>query len=187
MREIAPGLYHWTAPHPGYEPDPEPGSAAEWPEQVGCTLYQAPDAAVFIDPLVPDELWPAIDELVASRPVVVLTTIQWHSRSRSAVLRRYDGRQDRPQGVDALAFTRFQETMFWLPGPGALVPGDRLIGDGEGGVRLCPQSWFDTGTVDELRAELQALLELPVEHVLCSHWDPVVGGGHAALQRALRD
>ncbi len=74
--------------------------------------------------------------------------------------------------------------MFWLPGPGALVPGDRLIGDGEGGVRLCPQSWLDSGTVEELRVELEPLLELPVEHVLCSHWDPVIGGGHAALQRA---
>ena len=33
--------------------------------------------------------------------------------------------------------------MYWLPGPGALVPGDRLIGDGEGGVRVCPQSWLE--------------------------------------------
>jgi hypothetical protein len=185
MRELAPGLHHWTAPHPAAEADPEPGSAADWPEQVGCTLYQAPDAAVFIDPLVPDELWPALDALVAARPVVVLTTIRWHGRSRTSVVARYDGRQDMPAGVDALPFPRFEETMYWLPGPRALVPGDRLLGDGEGGVRLCPQSWFDTGTVDELRAELQPLLELPVEHVLCSHWDPVIGGGHAALERAL--
>jgi hypothetical protein len=185
MREIAPGLHHWTAPHPGYEPDPEPGSAAEWPEQVGCTLYQAPDAAVFIDPLVPDELWPALDALVVSRPVVVLTTIRWHSRSRAAVLARYDGRDDPPAGVDALAFRDFEETMFWLPGPRALVPGDRLIGDGADGVRICPQTWLDRGTVDGLHAALQPLLELPVEHVLCSHWEPVIGGGHTALERAL--
>ena len=185
MREIAPGLHHWTAPHPGYEPDPEPGSAADWPEQVGSTLYQAPDAAVFIDPQVPDELWPALDELVASRPVVVLTTIRWHSRSRAAALARYDGRQHLPPGIDALPFTGFDETMYWLPGPRALVPGDRLIGDGEGGIRLCPQSWLDSGSVDDLRAALRPLLELPVEHVLCSHWDAVVGGGHAALERAL--
>ena len=65
------------------------------------------------------------------------------------------------------------------------MPGDRLIGDGEGGVRMCPQSWLDSGTVEELRSGLEPLLELPVEHVLCSHWDPVIGGGHAALQRAL--
>jgi hypothetical protein len=186
VREIAPGLHHWTAPHPAYDPDPVPGSAADWPEQVGCTLYQAPDAAVFIDPLVPDELWPALDDAVGGRPVVVLTTIQWHGRSRAAVLARYDGRQELPAGVDPLAFPRFGETMYWLPGPAALVPGDRLIGDGAGGVRLCPQSWLDAGTVDELRATLRPLLELPVEHVLSSHWNTVIGGGHAALERALR-
>ena len=38
MREIAPGLFHWTAPHPGWDPEGEPGSPADWPEQVGCTL-----------------------------------------------------------------------------------------------------------------------------------------------------
>ena len=194
MREIAPGLHHWTAPHPEYEPDAEPGSPADWPEQVGSTLYQAPDASVFIDPQVPDGLWPALDGLVASRPVVVLTTIRFHGRSRDAVLARYDGvavRHDAPMpaGVEALAFPRFDETMYWLSGPQALVPGDRVVGDGEGGVRLCPASWLDYipagGTLEDLRANLRPLLDLPVEHVLCSHWNAVVGGGHAALERAL--
>ncbi len=32
--------------------------------------------------------------------------------------------------------------MYWLPEPRALVPGDLLIGDGEGGVRMCPESWL---------------------------------------------
>jgi hypothetical protein len=194
MREIAPRLYRWTAPHPGYEPDPDPGSPADWPQQVGSVLYQAPGAAVFIDPLVPGELWPELDERVAGRPVVVLTTRPFHGRSRNAVLARYDGvaiRHDAPMpaGVDALAFPRFDETMYWLPGPAALVPGDRLLGDGAGGLRLCPASWLDylsiDDVVDELRAALGPLLELPVEHVLVSHWDPVVGGGHAAVAQAL--
>ena len=39
--------------------------------------------------------------------------------------------------------------------------------------------------IAELRAALVPLLELPVEHVLASHWSPVIGGGHAALERAL--
>jgi hypothetical protein len=191
MREIAPGLHRWTAPHPDWEADFEPGSPADWPEQVGCTLYAAPDAAVFIDPLVPDELWPALDALVAARPVVVLTTIRFHGRSRAAVLARYDGTTAPPAGVDALPFGDFQETMYWLPGPRALVPGDLLIGDGEGGVRMCPESWLHAYMpgggpgLAALHDALRPLLELPVEHVLASHWDPVVGGGHAALERAL--
>jgi hypothetical protein len=185
VREIAPGLHHWTAPHPAWDPDFVPGSAGDWPEEVGCTLYETPDAAVFIDPLVPDELWPTLDERVAGRPVVVLTTIVWHGRSRAAVLERYGGTEALPAGVRALPFPDFGETMYLLPEARALVPGDRLIGDGAGGVRPCPQSWLDSGTVEELRAQLQPLVVLPVDHVLCSHWAPVVGGGQAALAQAL--
>ena len=195
MKELAPGVHHWTAPHPGWEPGAEPESPADWPEQVGCVLYQAPGAAVFIDPQVPDELWPALDAQVGGRPVVVLTTLRFHGRTRDAVLARYDGAKLRhdapmPAGVDALAFPRFDETMYWLPGPRVLVPGDRLIGDGAGGVRMCPASWLGylpgEDAAGELREALQPLLELPVEHVLVSHGDPVIGGGHAALARALR-
>lgn len=191
MREIAPGLVHWTAPHPGWDPEGEPGGPADWPEQVGCTLY----GNVFIDPLVPDDLWPALDQLIAGREVVVLTTIRFHGRSRDAVLERYGGENVRydapmPEGVEAFVVEGFGETVYWLPEPRALVPGDLLIGDGEGGIRMCPESWLrgylpEGARVAELREALGPLLELPAEHVLASHWSPVIGGGHAALERAL--
>jgi hypothetical protein len=194
VREIAPGLHHWTAPHPAAEPDPEPGSPADWPAEVGSVLYDAPGGVVLIDPMVSDALWPALDERVAGRPVSVLTTIRFHGRSRDAVLERYGGTSVRfdepmPAGVEALPFLRFDETMYWLPAPRALVPGDRLVGDGAGSLRLCPESWLGyipmCGTLEDLRVSLQPLLELPVEHVLTSHWEPVIGGGHDALERAL--
>ena len=154
-------------------------------------LFEAPDAVVFIDPLVPEELWPSLDERVAGRPVVVLTTMRFHGRSRDAVLERYGGAKVRhdapmPAGVEALPVAGFDETMYWLPGPRALVPGDRLIGDGGGGARLCPASWLGyikPRSMSELRVALAPLLELPVEHVLLSHGAPVVGGGGAALER----
>jgi hypothetical protein len=194
MREIAPGLHHWAAPHPNWEPDPEPESPADWPEEVGSVVFEAPEAVVFIDPQVPDSLWDDLDRVVAGRPVVVLTTMRFHGRSRDAVVARYGGAKVRhdaplPAGVEALPLPRFDETMYWLPGPRALVPGDRLIGDGAGGARLCPESWLGyiepAAGVDELRGALAPLLELPVEHVLLSHGAPVVGGGRAALARAL--
>jgi hypothetical protein len=187
MREIAPGLFHWTAPHPGWDPEGEPGSPADWPEQVGCTLY----GNVFIDPQVPDCLWPALDAVVARREVVVLTTIRFHGRTRNAVLERYGGTEELPDGVEAFPIEGFGETIYWLPEPRALVPGDLLIGDGDGGIRMCPESWLrgylpeEDARVAELRKRLRPLLELPVEHVLASHWSPVIGGGHAALERAL--
>lgn len=194
MREIAIGLWHWTAPHPNWTPDAEPDSPADWPEEVGSVLFEAPGAVVLIDPQVPDELWPELDECVAGRPVVVLTTLRFHGRSRDAVVERYGGSAvahdaPMPEGVEAVGFPRFDETMFWLPGPRALVPGDRLVGDGSGGARMCPESWLGyikpVVTIDELRAALGPLLELPVEHVLLSHGEPVVGGGAEALRRAL--
>jgi hypothetical protein len=185
MREVAPGVHYWTAPHPSWDPEGEPGSAADWPEQVGCALY----GNVFVDPMVTEELWPALDALV-SGPVVVLTTIRFHGRSRAAVLERYGGTEELPDGVEAFPIKGFGETLYWLPGPRALVPGDLLIGDGEGGIRMCPESWLraylpEGAGVAELREALRPLLELPVEHVLASHWSPVIGGGHAALERAL--
>jgi hypothetical protein len=191
MREVAPDLHHWTAPHPGWDPEGEPGSPADWPEEVGSTLYRN----VFIDPQVPDSLWPALDEVVAG-PVVVLTTIRFHGRTRDAVLARYGGEKVRfdapmPEGVEAFVVEGFGETIYWLPEPRALVPGDLLIGDGEGGIRMCPESWLrgylpeEGARVTELREALLPLLELPVEHVLASHWSAVIGGGHAALERAL--
>ena len=195
MREIAPGLHYWTAAHPAWEPGAEPGSAGDWPEQVGSVLFEAPDAVVFIDAQVPDELWPALDERVAGRPVVVLTTIRWHGRSRDAVFERYSGAKVRhdapmPAGVEARPVEGFGETIYWLPEVRALVPGDRLIGDGEDGARVCPPGWLGdmpgNGGVEELRVALLPLLELPVEHLLLSHWEPVVGGGREALAAALR-
>ncbi len=194
MREIAPGLYHWAAPHPNWGPDPEPDSPADWPEDVGSVLFEAPDAVVLIDPLVPEDLWPSLDERVAGRPVIVLTTMRFHGRSGDALIERFGGAKVRhdapmPAGVEAMALPRFDETIYWLPGPRALVPGDRLIGDGNGGARLCPPSWLGyikpAVSVDELRDALAPLLELPVEHVLLSHGAPVVGGGAAALAAAL--
>jgi hypothetical protein len=61
-----------------------------------------------------------------------------------------------------------------------------LLGDADGGVRCCPESWLPAGVGHaELRAALAPLLELPVERVLVSHGTPVLEDGHAALSRAL--
>ena len=139
---------------------------------------------------MPDSLWPALDALVAG-PAVVLTTIRFHGRTRDAVLERYGGTEDLPDGVEAFPIEGFGETIYWLPEPRALVPGDLLIGDGEGGIRMCPESWLrgylpeEGARVAALGGRLRPLLELPVEHVLASHWSPVIGGGQAALDRAL--
>jgi hypothetical protein len=159
-------------------------------------VYEAPDAFVFVDPLVPGELWPALEERVRAhgRPVRVLTTIGFHRRSRDEIVRRFDATTSRakpslPQDVETVTIPRAGETMVWFPDPGALVPGDRLLGDDRGGLRMCPPGWLrylEPGlSYEELREELRSLLELPVEMVLVSHGKPVLQGGRAAIERAL--
>jgi len=171
-------------------------SPADWPEIVGSVAYEAPDAFVFVDPLVPDEFWPALEERVRAhgRPVRVLTTIGFHRRSRDEVVRRFDATTSRakaslPEGVATVTIRRAGETMVWLPGSRALIPGDRLLGDARGGLRMCPPGWLSylvPGlSYDELREALRPLLDLPVEMVLVSHGRPVLQGGRAAIERAL--
>jgi hypothetical protein len=199
LQELRPGLFRWTPRHPDWQEDAAPDSPADWPPDVGSVAYLAPDALVLVDPLVPagaDELQEALDELVRrhGERVAILTTIGFHRRSRDQLARRYDARTSRalanlPQGVETVPLRGAGETMVWLPEPRALVAGDRLLGDGAGGLRLCPPSWLGylqsgIGLV-ELRELLRPLLDLPVELVLTSHGEPVLADGGAALQAAL--
>ena len=194
LQEIRPGLRRWTAPHPEWEPNAPADSPADWPRDVGCVLYDAPAAVVFVDPLLPPDpqpLWEVFDELVDRRavPVRVLTTIRFHRRSGAAFVDRYGATESVPDGVEAIELPRAGETMFWLAEHRALIPGDRILGDGAGGLRVCPDSWLrylrNGLTGDELRDLLRPLLDLPVESVLVSHGEPVLSGGREALERAL--
>ena len=197
--ELAPGLWRWTAPHPAWRADAEPGDAGDWDPNVGCVLALDAERAVFVDPLLPaDEaaFWAWSDEAVGARPVHVLTTIRFHGRSREAVAARYGGEvvtslRRVPTGVQALRFRAADETMFWLRGHAALVPGDRIIGAEPTGVRLCPDSWLTyltpPLTQPELRAMLRPLLDVPVERVLVSHGAPLLSGGAAALAALLHE
>jgi hypothetical protein len=193
LRELKPGLWRWTAPHPAWRPGAKPGSAGDWPQDVGCVAYAALGTLVLVDPLVPDDGWPVLDALVRDHGpnVHVVTTLQWHRRSRAAVVERYGAATSRarsalPEGVEPIPLRRMGETMVWLTGPRALVPGDRLIGGPRGGLRPCPDSWLPRG-VDRaaLRAALRVLLDLPVAMVLVSHGRPVLRGGREAIARAL--
>ncbi len=160
-----------------------------------------------------ERFWRALDRDVerAGAPVHVLVTVFWHVRSAAEVVRRYRGRlhavsrarapierragltsvvfrpgDPLPGGAEALPSGRATEVVFWLAAHAAVVPGDVLLGDAGGGVRLCPESWLPSGVGHaELRTALAPLLELPVERVLVSHGVPVLGGGHAALAKAL--
>lgn len=186
VAELAPGLWRWTAPHPDWK------QGDDWEEAVGCVYYEAPGATVLIDPLVPPErerFFEALDRDVERRglAVSILLTCAWHGRSSAELAERYGAATGgSPDGLVAVAFPVAEETMYWLPEQRTLVPGDALLGDGDGGLTVCPDSWLEGVAPQQLRRDLGSLLDLPVERVLVSHGEPVLEDGHAALERALR-
>ena len=196
--EIAPGLLRWTAPHPDWTPGAKPGSSADWHELVGSVLFATPDGVALIDPLLPTHergsFLTRLDELIAGRPVSVLTTIRWHRRDREELAARYAANSPRawnavPSGVVPRPLRGAGETLFWLPGVATLVAGDRLLGDEEHGLRVCPDTWLGSVQVDRvgLARLLRQLIELPIERVLVSHGEPVLHDGRAAVARAIEE
>lgn len=204
VQRLREGLWRWTAPHPDWEPGGE-GPAA-WPEQVGCVYYEAPDATVLIDPLVPadaDEaarFYDALDRDVErrGRPISVLRTIFWHERSCAAVRERYATTERWPQGVEQIPFgDPRDEVALHIAEHRALVFGDMIVGSDTlgtappGGLLVAPASWHDDPP--EQRAwfdesadgALESLVHFGADMVLVAHGTPVTAGGGAALRAAL--
>ena len=186
VARITPRLWRWTAQHPEWH------HGADWAQEVGCVYYESSSATVLIDPLVPPERAPFLDALDRDverhgLPVSILLTCAWHERSTTELTERYGADAVVPDDVVAIPFELVEETMYWLPADRALVPGDALIGDGRGGITVCPETWLEEGTPAQLRETLRPLLDLPVELVLASHGDAVLENGGAALEQALRD
>ncbi len=185
LGELRPGLKRWAGPHPDF--DPVEADLDDSYTDVASVLFSGNDTLVLIDPLVPDELWPELDATVkeSGKPVVVLTTIYFHERSRDAVARRYGGRLGGDvAGIRAFSAERADEHAFWLERPRTLVFGDAILGDQAGGLRLTPWARNAEG-LERTRQALVPLLDLPVEVVLPAHGNVVLGGGREALRRAL--
>ena len=189
--EIAEGLWRWLAPHPEWTPDDD------WPELVGSVLYELPEVAVLIDPLIPrengGEFLDWLDERVRGRAATILTTIRFHRRDREQLAARYRSSTTRawnwiPPGVRPWYLRDAREIVFWLPAVATLVVGDSLVG-ADGGVRVCPQSWLEDARVDRagLAKRMRELLVLPIERLLVSHGEPVLRAGHAALGDAIAE
>ena len=209
IEELRRGLRWWTAPHPDWTPELA-SSEFGWERDVSCFAYEAPDVIVLIDPLVPagDATFArTLDELVerAARPVEILLTSPWHSRSarelgpRYAAPVRVRGEADQPipnartfELAETLpgAVTPFDahfhgEVLLWIPLHGALVAGDVLTSDDDG-VRTAPDPWLpEPERGGAIRESLGFLLDLPVELVLVGHGRPVVESARESLGRAL--
>jgi hypothetical protein len=186
-RELAPGLWYWTAPHPNWRNWPE------WPnvpEEVGCVYYEAPDAAVLIDPLVPagqeEEFLSHLDGDVErlGLSVVILLTAAWHHRSSEELAARYDARigGPLPQGVEELPIEGAPERQvaYFIRPHRALVVAEIFAGEGHGALSLRPSpALIDRAALDK---SVRSLLELPVGRVLLGHGEPVLENGLEAMR-----
>jgi hypothetical protein len=194
VRQLADGLWFWTARHPEWHPRTEFGA------RVGCYLAHEGGRTILIDPLLADE---DLDPLIEG-DVVVAITLTYHVRDAAAAVARWGGvvsghpdvaRRlpdgtpfDPDAGLRWHTLTGTKETPLELPGVGALAFGDRIVGV-DGGLRF----WMQREPTDERRAwfrrvavpRLSPLLEIDFDRALVTHGEPVSKDAHAALENAL--
>jgi hypothetical protein len=187
---VAEGLWRWTAPHPDWEnwPDRE-----REPREVGCVYYEAHDATVLFDPLVPageeDDFFRHLDADIGRRglPVVILLTADWHRRSADELAARYDARIGGapPEGIEEIPIegTDERQVAYFIRPHAALVVCEVFAVDIDGELLVCESPAL--ARPDELEASLNQIMELPVERLLVSHGEPVLEDAKARMAEAL--
>ena len=79
MHELRPGLWHWQAPHPEWEPT-EP-----WDKSVSSYAIDDGERLLLFDPLgAPSE----IEQVAADRETAVVLTAPWHERDAQSLVER---------------------------------------------------------------------------------------------------
>jgi len=197
LRDVAPGLWIWRLEHPAWTPE------QDWRPEVASTCVESGGEVAVLDPLAPpddaDEVWAKLD---ANPPTLAVVLKPDHVRDVDLFVRRYGARaygpalfwrddvpetelepiepgSKLPGGLVALYDGRGRnETPLWLPEQRALVFADALTAP-EGELRIWSTAWHEERALPALRA----LLELPFEHVIVSHGEPV--HDRAAYERAL--
>ena len=197
-REIRTGVWHWEARHPEWN------ERQWWGPLVSSYAIDDGSRLAMFDPLTP----PAeIDQLARERETAIVLTCPWHRRDAPALAQRYDAAlyvpppdahdpspvdgtvykegERLPVGIEAFPGMEPNDLVLWIESHGALVAGDTLQDRGEGLQflgDLINNVPAGGPSVEEIRAAMQPLLELPVEVVLPTHGAPT---DKAALERAL--
>jgi glyoxylase-like metal-dependent hydrolase (beta-lactamase superfamily II) len=197
LRDVATGLWVWRVAHPVWHP------GVVWEPLVTSTCVESGGEVALLDPIAPpgdaDEVW---DRLDARRPTLLVVLKPDHVRDVDLFARRFGVRaygpslffrndipdtdlepiepgSELPGGLVALYDGRGRsETPLWLPEQRALVFADALTAPA-GELRVWSTPWHEERALPALRR----LLELPFEHVIVAHGEPV--HDRAAYERAL--
>jgi hypothetical protein len=195
--DVASGLWIWRARHPDWD------ERAHWQPPVTSTVVEAGGEVAVLDALAPPEggaeIWERLD---AKPPTLAVVLKPDHVRDVDAFVERYGARafgpwlfwrdnipatelepvqpgDELPGGLVALYDGRGRgETPLWLPEQRALVFADALT-ERDGRLLVWGTRWHEERVLPALRA----MLELPFEHVIVSHGEPV--HDRAAFERAL--
>ena len=187
LRDVAPGLWLWRQRHPAWR------EGLEWEPEVASFVVESEGETILLDPLAPHprerEVW---DRLERTPPTVAVVLKPDHVRDIDLFVRWFGVRAfgpdlffredvprtelelvlwgtELPGGLRAVYDGRGEtETPLYLPEQRALVFADGMTAPG-GVLRVWGTPWHEERVLPALRA----LLELPFEHVLVSHGEPV--------------
>jgi hypothetical protein len=190
-------LWLWRQAHPDWE------EGGDWDPLVTSVAVGSRGVSLVLDPLAPPprerEAWERIE---AHAPEIAVILKPDHVRDVDLFVQRYGARgygpylfwrddipeselegiqpgTELPGGLLALYDGRGRnETPLWLPEQRALAFADALT-ERDGELRVWGTPWHEERALPALRA----LLELPFEHVLISHGEPV--HRREAYERAL--
>jgi hypothetical protein len=200
VREVLPGVFHWTAVHPRI--------------QIQVSSYWLDGGGVLIDPLIPPD---AGLDWFAGRPTppaaIVLSNRHHHRDSArfvetfgSPVYCRRAGLHEFTHGESVTGFDPGDtlpgglvahevgglcpdETALYLPASRAVAIADGVVRGGPHGeagpLGFVPDPLMDAPQETKrhlLDAFARVLRELDFEHVLLAHGGPLVGDGRAQLQ-----
>ena len=197
IRDVAAGLWVWRTEHPDW------AAHVDWAPAVTSACVESGGEVGVIDGLIRGddaaEVWARLD---ARAPTVAVVLKPDHVRDVDRIVERYDARafgpslfwrddipetdleaiepgSELPGGLVALYDGRGRnETPLWLPEQRALVFADALTERG-GALRVWGTPWHEERVLPALRA----MLDLPFEHVIVSHGEPV--HDRAAFEHAL--
>jgi hypothetical protein len=185
--DVAPGLWIWRVEHRDWRP------GLDWEQLVTSTCVESGGEVAVLDALAPPddaaEIWERLD---ARPPTIAVVLKPDHVRDVDVFVQRYgalgfgpwlfwrgnvpdthlepiEPGSELPGGIVALYDGRGRnETPLWLPEQRAIVFADALTAPG-GKLRV----WRSPAHEERALPALRKLLELPFDHVIVSHGEPV--------------
>jgi hypothetical protein len=199
IRDVAPGLWLWRQPHWEWR------DGDDWEPEVSSFVVESRGETVLLDPLAPPpSARDVYDRLEASRPTAAVVLkpdhvrdvelfahwyripahgpwLYWKGDAPRLDLEPLHAGDELPGGIRALFDGRgMMETPVYLPEQRAIVFADGMTAPG-GTLRV----WWSPAHEERVLPALRAMLDLPFEHVLVSHGQPVHSRAdfEAALER----